>query len=156
MKEIQAQIRDTCPLCKQGFGQFLIPFDDVSRDELKNFKLFQIVSAKLKGIKKERSMLQLGTYWACCTLVADNTENKLLNTKARVDFHCRVETHFVDPDLIVVRKNGDVVFQYKSIAFKNLEHIEACRYFDRAFEIMADLLGVTPEKLVEMAKERMG
>ena len=155
MKELQAQIRDECPKCKQRFGRFLLPYGDESKDSANSYRPNQIVNAKVKGIKKERSIRQLNTYWAVCQTVADNTEDKQWGTKEKVDFQARVRTHFVDPNLLVVRGDGEVIFHYRSIAKKNLGHIEACRYFDQAFEVMAQFLGTDTKELVSMAKEQM-
>jgi len=125
-------------------------------DKVKAHKPNQIVRLKAYGTEKARSVPQLNTYFACCAETARNTENKRWNTKEKVDFQCRVNLHFVDPDLVVVKPNGDIQFSYRSISFKNLGHIDACGYFDRALEVMADFLDTTVEKLIEMAQSHMG
>ncbi len=125
---------------------------EISRE----YKQNQILRCKLYGVEKPRSVEQMNTYWATCQLVSENTENRLWSTKNKVDFQCRVELHFVDPDLVVVKPDGTVIFSYRSIAFVNLGHIEACGYFDRAFEVMAKFLGTTTDKLIEMVKDRIG
>lgn len=124
-------------------------------EKVKAYKPNQIVTIKVKGAKKPRSVLQLNTYWACCNTTAENTENVQWNTKEKVDFQCRVGLHFVNPDLVVVKPDGTVQFQYRSIAFKNLGHMAACNYFDRALEYQAKFLGCTVDQLVAMAKEGM-
>jgi len=156
MKEIFSQIRDACPICKQGFGLFFFPYNDDDREKSKTFKLFQIVRNQVYGIKKERSLKQLNTYWAACEFIGENTDWPRWNTKEKTDFQCRVGTHFVDPNLIVVKKDGSVHFSYRSIAFKNLEHIDACNYFDQAYGVMVDFWNashkekITSDELVEM------
>ena len=161
MKELFTQIRDSCPICKGNFGLFYLPFQDADREISKEFKLFQVVRAKIFGFKKERSLKQLGTYWSACQFITDSTENKQWNTKEKVDFRCRVGTHFVDPDLVVVKPDGAVQFSYRSIAFKNLGHIEATNYFSRAYDIMVDFWNAThkktigQEELIEMVKQSM-
>lgn len=140
MKELSVQLRE----------QILYPLSHEDREVLWNYKQNQILRCKLQGVKKPRSVRQLNLYWATCQIVADNTENKLWNTKEKVDFQCRVKQHFVDPDIISVLKDGTVIFNYRSISFANLAHIEACHYFDRAFEIMADFLGVDVDTLTNM------
>lgn len=138
MKEIFTQVRNTCPICNQSFGIFFMPHSDDDREKCKVYKLFQVVRSCIHGIKKPRSLVQLKTYWGVCGFIADNTEHKRWNTKDKVDFQCRVATHFVDPDLVVVKPNGEVAFHYRSIAFKNLSHIEACNYFQMAYDALAD------------------
>ena len=162
MKELFTQIRDSCPICKGKFGIFYLPFQGADREISKEFKLFQVVRHNIFGFKKQRSLIQLNTYWAACQFITDSTENKQWNTKAKVDFRCRVGTHFVDPDLVVVKKDGSVQFSYRSIAFKNIEHIEVTNYFSRAYDIMVDFWNAThkerigQEELIEMVKQAMG
>jgi|GEM_PF-2478251 len=155
MKEIQAQIRHACPICQGRFGGYMKPFGEESEEKLKEFKPNQIVNTRVSGTRKERSLRQLNTYWACCQTVADNTEDPGWNMKEKVDFVCRVQTHFVDPDLIFVRPDGTVQYGYRSIAFVNLAHIEACNYFDRAFAVMAKHLGISVDTLVEETQRNM-
>ena len=156
MIEIQTQIRNQCPVCRATFGPFYLPYGPESVDKTKEYRLNQIVNNKITGSTKERSLAQLGTYFAVCQAVADNTDHPRWNTKKKTDFQCRVETDFRDPDVVAVKKNGDVVFQYRSISFDNLKHIEACNYFDQAFAIMAKFLGVDVDTLIRMAKDNMG
>ena len=147
MKEISAQIKD-------DFGPLALhPFSDEDADILREYKLNQVVRVKISGVQKPRSVIQMRLYWATCKTVADNTDHKGWNTKDKVDFQCRVATHFVDKDTVVVKPDGEVVYKYRSIAFKNLPHIMANNYFDRAFQEMAKFLGVTVEKLLKSATD---
>ncbi len=146
MKELFVQIKNKA----------LIPTSEEDLEILHQYKPNQILRCRLYGVKKPRVLEQLNLYWAGCQLTSENTENKLWNTKEKTDFQCRVDQHFVDPDLVVVKADGTVVFSYRSIAFANLGHIEACNYFDRAFETMAKFLDVSVNELIEMIKERMG
>ena len=81
--------------------------------------------------------------------------------KNKVDFHCRVEIHFVDPNLIVAKPDGSFVFSYRSIAMKNLEHIECCNYMSQAYGIMADFWNathkekITTDELIGIVKQTM-
>ena len=159
LKEIFAQIHNRCPLCHQGFGLFFLPHTEDDTEKAKEFKLYQVVRNKVYGIKKQRSLKQLNTYWATCKFIADQTDHKQWNTKKKVDFQCRVACHFVDPDIIVVKPDGEVQFMYRSIAFKNLGHIEACNYFERAYGTMVDFwnathkIKITLSELVSMVIE---
>ena len=155
MIEIQSQLRDSCPICKSNFGTFLLPFGDEAKEKIKDFKPNQLVTDRITGTRKERSIRQLGTYWACCTLVAENSDNPQWNTKEKVDFGCRVSIHFVDPNLRAVRSDGTIVEHYMSISFANLKHMEACRYFDRAFDVMAQAMGCSVEELIKEAQSQM-
>ena len=149
MKEVFMQIRNSCPICKQGFGLFYLPFGDDDREKSKEFKLFQIVRNQIYGFKKERSLKQLNTYWRACQIVADNNGSPGWQTKEQVDFNLRVSLHFYDSDLIVAKPDGSIAFSYRSIAFKNLAHIEACSFFEKAFSLMADKLKITVDELLK-------
>lgn len=148
MKEIFTQIRDCCPVCKTTFGLFFLPYSNEDREKTKEFKPFQIVRSQVYGIKKPRSLEQLKLYWAACNFLANNTDYKDWNLKEKVDFHCRVAAHFVDPDLIVVKKDRSVVYSYRSIAFKNLGHMDACSFFSQAFGTMTDFWNATHKKQI--------
>jgi hypothetical protein len=145
VKEISAQVI--------GPGRFQAL--DMDMEAARAYKRNQIVQLRVKGTQKPRSVKQLNLYWKCCGLVAENTVNPMWNTKEKVDFQCRTGLHFVDPDLVAVKADGTVVFSYRSIAFRNLRHIESCKYIDRAIQHMADFLGCTAKQLIAMAKEGM-
>ena len=144
MKEIAVQLKD----------KVLHPFSEEDLEILKEYKQHQILKCRLQGVQKPRSYLQLKLYWSAARIVANNTDNKQWNTKDKVDFQCRVKLHFADPDTVVVKPDGTIAYKYRSIAFKNLSHIMACNYFDRAFEVMAKFLGITSEKLIEEVKSQ--
>ena len=125
------------------------PYSDEDVEKAKEYRPFQIVKSKTTGVKKPRSYKQLKTYFGCCRLVADNNDDPMWNTKEKVDFQCRVACHFVNPDLVAVKRDGTVVFKYRSISFANLGHIAACNYFERAFDVMAKKIGITVDVMME-------
>ena len=127
---------------------------DILKSEFKNYQLVRIKAYNV-GIKKERSITQLGLLHACFKLVADNTEDKRFNHPAKVKLACKVACHYVVPDIVVVKVDGTVIFQYRSFAFSELDHMEACNIFERCFEYMAKILKITKEKLIEEAQGRM-
>ena len=139
-------------ICLQKINGLPTLFSAEDKEKWDGYQDNQIVRAKITGIKKPRSYIQLKLYWTLCNTVADNTDDPMWNTKSKVDFQCRVGCHFVERDLIVVKKDGSIAFQYKSIAFANLGHIEATNYFERAFDLMAKKLGVTVDKLMEYSE----
>lgn len=154
MIEIPLQLRK-CPSCGLSYH----PYGDEAQEQAKAHKENQIVVGRLRGTEKARSLKQLNTYWAACTFIANTIEHGQWNTKEKVDFHCRVALHFVDPSLIVVKPDGSVQFHYRSISFKNLNSIEANNYFNRAYETMAACWNnyfkdnITGEKIVELTIE---
>jgi len=138
LKEIATVIKNNC----------LHPYSEEDLEILREYKPNQILRVKLTGVRKPRSYQQLKLYWSGCRLVSENTEDPHWNTKEKVDFQCRVHTHFVDPDTVVVKDNV-VIFNYRSISFANLGHIMACNYFDQAFKVMAKFLMVPVDTLME-------
>jgi len=127
---------------------------DIARQEFRDNQLVRLKAYSV-GAKKERSVTQLGLLHACFKLVSDNTENPMLNQPEKVKFACKVHTHFVDKDIVFVKPDNTVCFQYRSFSFATLDHMEACNIFERCFEYMSELLGVTKEKLIESAQEKM-
>ena len=145
MKDISAQIQN---------GQF-VPYSEVDKDIVKEYKQNEIVKLKITGVQKPRSVKQLGTYFAACKLLSENTDDPKWNDYKKVDWQLRNRLQFYDYDLTLVI-NGNVQFKVRSISFKNLKHAEACNYFDRAFELMAKFLGVDVDSFLEEVKNRCG
>ncbi len=129
----------------------LRPHSIEDEEEIKNLKENQIVKVKVTGVRKPRSYQQLKLYWSCCKKVSENTEDVNWDTYKKVDLQCRMRTKFFDDELTIVAGNK-VVFTPRSISFKNLKHIESCRYFDQAFEIMSNFLCVDVETLLHEGK----
>ena len=144
MKEIACQLRpEPC--------RHLMPFSDEDSEVLKDYKDHQILKVRLSGFKKPRSLIQLKLFWACCRTVSENTEDQHWNTAEKVAFQIKVALQFVDMSRTIVDSKGNVHLWYRSIAFKNLGHMEACRFFDRAFPIMAKKIGISVDKLLKNA-----
>lgn len=124
--------------------------------ELKSeYKTNQLVRVKTYsiGAKKEASILQSNLLHACLQLVAD--EGKRKSTLDKIKFACKVDLHFVKEDLVAVKKDGSIVFQYDTFSFKNFHKMNKLRIYDRAFEWCAEVLEITVEELIKEAKSRM-
>ena len=135
-------------------GDVLIPMADVSM-----LPYNQIVNVEISTIidKRERSYEQLCLYWVLCGIVADNTDDKDWDTKEKVDFQCKFAcrhikfwTYYDNP------KTGEKMLHIEmdSISFARLAHLEACHYFDQAFKLMADKIGITVDELTGEAENR--
>lgn len=144
MKEISAQI----------IKGFFVPHSEVDKDITAEFKPNEIVKLKIYGVQKQRSVKQLGLYFSGCKLLSENTDDPKWNNYRKVDWQLRNRLQFYDHDLTLVI-GGNVQFKVRSISFKNLKHIEACNYFDRAFDLMATFLGVDHDTLIGEIKSRM-
>lgn len=126
----------------------LRPFSEADAEALKGFHQYQPIRAKLYGVEKPRSYQQLKTYWGGCNVVADNLENM---TPEEVDFEVKVRLKHIKQFKII---NGVTIVEVDSISYARLAHLEACRYFDRAFPVLAGLIGVTVDELMKAIAER--
>lgn len=144
----------------------LVPFSPEDKELLSEFKENQVVIAKVSGTTKERSLRQMGTFFACCEYVATNvieydlsnpkfTNGSYWNTKSKAAFQMKVALHFVDESKTIVYQDR-IVFHYRSIGFKNLKHLDACFFFDRAFPLLASRLGMKEYDMINEAKLLMG
>jgi hypothetical protein len=137
----------------QRKGSTLVPFDAETLEELREFHENQTIRCKLYGVEKDRSYIQLKLYWQCCKLVAANNDDPEWQTKDAVDFQVRVELRFYKRDRIKVIGN-QVLFELRSISYKELPHIQACNYFDRALDVMSNKIGVDVKTLTRNAQEQ--
>lgn len=158
MIEIQTQLLSNCPLCGQNFGLFYLPHGDESVEESKKYKLNQILKSKFWGISKPRSVKQINTYFACCKLVSEMvSDHENIFTKEDIDFEIKTKVSKDHPAMIKRFKmiSGIMYIEPISIAFRNMRHLIACRFFDFAFPIMAEMVQMDSEELIEKAQEKM-
>lgn len=141
-----------------GVGNGFYPHSVEDREASREFKDNQIVRAKIQGVKKERSYRQLNTYWACCGFVAEQlSDHTKIWTKNDVDFTVKIRVAKENPAMIKRFKSVDgiVYMEPISISIPNLPHISACKYFDRAFPIMGEMVSIDAEKLIRETQARM-
>ena len=141
MKTIQAQY-------KNGV---LSPFSQEDKEKLSSFNDNQILVAKVSGTTKDRSIRQLRLFFACCRVVAENTEDIQWNSVDKVKNQVKVRLQFIDLNKSIV-VNGVFHPHYRSINFAELKHIEANKIFDQAFAVMAGFLGVGIQELLANAE----
>lgn len=130
---------------KNYSGYAYIPASDMDFSKSMECEPNKLLKAKMQTVRKPRSVQQLNAYFACCGKVADNTSNPDFNHKDKVDLQLRIKLGLIDYTLKV---DDRIHFVPKSISFKTLKHLEACNYFDRAFEVMSKFLGCTVEELL--------
>ena len=136
----------------------LHPYTDECKEALKKYKHNQILRAKIYGVEKERSYKQLNTYWACAGFVAEQVSDHLnITTRGGVDFETKVQSAQENPAIIKRFKEvgGITYMEPISIAIPNMNHIEACKYFDIAFKVMGNLVNMTAEELIRETQARM-
>jgi len=133
-------------LILQRKGHTLQPFDPESLESLKGYHENQPIKAKCTGIKKPRSYRQLKAYWKACEIVADNMSK--FTDKYDADWETRVQLRHIGRMTV----QGDkVMVECKSISYAELDHAEAMNFFDRAFRLHAEWIGVSKDELLEWA-----
>ena len=138
----------------QKKGKTLTCWNEEDIEELKDYKDNQLLRITVVGNDKQRSLTQMGTYRACCRLVADNTEDVGWDTESKVSDQSLIGAGWVD--YRIVTPDGNVIVKPKSISFKNMRAVEANNVLSKAFDVMATFLKVSQFELIEMAKESMG
>jgi hypothetical protein len=136
-----------------------MPHSDEDHEQTKAYKLFQVVKANVFGITKPRSLTQLRTYWAVCGVVSELVSDEH-NTfdKDDIDFEIKIQAAKKKPALIKRYKmvSGIVYMEHISISFENMKHLEACKFFDIAYPILGDMVGMEVDALIALAKSKMG
>jgi len=107
------------------------------------------------GAEKQRSVIQLNLLMASCQFFADNTENPQWDTKEKVKFQLKVATDFRDPNTVIVSPDGQIHFLYRSFSFAELKHMDACRIFERCYDILCHGLGMDLDDFITAVKSTM-
>jgi len=135
-------------LILQRKGSAFYPFDPESAETAKEYYENQPVRAKITGIKKPRSYQQLKAYWKSCEIVSENLERFV--DKYDADWETRVQLKHIGRMTV---QGNKVMVEVESISYSRLDHLEANRYFDRAFELHAKWLGISTDELFKQTKE---
>jgi hypothetical protein len=103
-----------------------------------------------------RSLHQLNLFYACAQLVSENTDDVNWNTKNKVVDQVKISQRWIKSWMhYTVGGKEHLHLELKSISFKDCPHLEACGFFTEAMKIMAGVIGVSEDKLVSLAQERM-
>ena len=137
----------------QRVGKALHPVGSDDAEALSEFKENQISVWKCveKGVKKQRSYRQFNLFHAALRVVAFNSEDMNWDTLPRAKLSLKVALNYIHDDSAVVMPDGRVLLNYRSFSFKDLNHMEANRVFDRSWPILATVIGTTEAKLLEAA-----
>lgn len=113
------------------------------------------VKTKGNSAIKQRSWQQFKLFHAAIRVVVTNTEEADWNTVAKAKLKLKVLLNYVNEDAIVYdEKKRQVVVQYRSFGYDALPHMEACDVFNRAWPILAGVIGITKQQLIEAAKSK--
>jgi len=143
MKEISFQKRN-------GVAVPYLPEDEEAWEE---FRENQITKHKVTGTTKERSWQQLKMLHAAIKTIVENTENNNWNTMEKAKLSLKVALNYYDPGVIIVDAQGNIHMRYRSFGYQDLQHMEACKLFDRAWPILADVIGITVDELLQEARK---
>lgn len=137
-----------CQIRKVAHVDVLVPYSDKDLELLKEYQSNQILRCKITGAEKPRSYEQLKMYWALCKVVSDNHPQDL--TPEDIDFEVKIKIAKHHPSMIRRFRSvdGTVFMEPISIAYANMKHLTACKFFDLAFPIMAEMIGVETEVLL--------
>ena len=120
-----------------------------------------------------RSIKQNNLYFACLGLMVENKSDEYIvvhvegaedvrdyiwSTKDKAHSQVRWACKYIDTDSIihVPAKNGSrLYFQLDSVSFAKSKQKKVNKYYDDAFQYMADSLGITVQELIEEAEKRM-
>lgn len=141
MIEVALQYRDNA----------FYPYSQEDLEASKEFRDNQIIKARLTGVKKERSYKQLKMFHGVLRTVAENARHPNWNSLPKAKFSLKVALNYVNEGVVAVDRQGTVHFSYRSFGYADLPHMEACNVFDRSWPILAKVLGITEEKLLENA-----
>ena len=140
----------------QKQSKALIPYRPEDDELLAELKDNQVIVLKVvsKGARKSRSFKQLSLVMAALRVVVANTENPNWDTVPKAKLSLKVALGYIDTDSAVVSPSGQVILNYRSFSYRDLGHMEATKLLDRAFPILAGVIGVDEEDLLQMAGDR--
>lgn len=129
----------------QWTGKMYAPFSIEDRDASKAFKPNQVVTLKVTGTKRPRSVQQNRWAHAIFRIVASNTEDPDWDTPEKVKRNVKMAMKFFKDDVIV--HGNKVFFELRSFAFDKMDQNEADVKYEEAKNICAKKLGVKSEAL---------
>jgi len=135
----------------------LKPQTETAKQILNQYAAGEVVAVSIPNAKP-RSLQQLNLYFALCEFVAHNMDDQNFNTKDKVNEQCKIHLRHVDTWYYYINeKTGEKTLNIKtkSISFTELDHLEACNYFDDAFKYFAELLNVELDELILNCKAQM-
>ena len=135
----------------QKNGSYWKPYEPESILESRNYVDNQVCEFSIKkaGAKKLRSLQQHGLYWGCITCLIRHEVRGIKSKKAMAEL-VKIEADQIDSIIIV---NGKPNIVTKSESFDKMNHAESVDFINTVLPVMADLLCVTEEQLIENWKE---
>jgi len=135
----------------QKNGSHWKPYEQESILESRNYKDNQVCEFSIKkaGAKKLRSLEMHRLYWGCVTCLTRHEVLGITSKKAMTEL-VKIKADQIDSIIIIDGKPNIVT---KSESFDKMNHAESVEFMEAVIPVMAELLKVTPEELVENWKE---
>lgn len=138
----------------------IIPEDDFQMEKIKKipFGELQIIEIKKIEDSKKRSYAQLSLFEKGSDLIAKETsfaDDPNWNTKEKVNEQIKIKCKFYECYFYYKNEKTGVEqlnIKTRSISYANLKHLDACSFFDDAFKIQADLVGLDKDDWVDYVK----
>jgi len=123
-------------------GPFLAPMDDDGLNAMAKISQGELVTVELT---RPRNGRWHNMYWHMCGLLLDNSEGEYGNTKEAVSSFLKIAMGHVGVD-------GEP----RSISFKSMEQTEFESFYSRVSDVVAGLLGTTPDEVREQIENLTG
>ena len=146
MKTIHTQIVKNT-YCKLA----LVPVSQEDIEALGTFKPNQILTNKVSGCRKRRSVLQNKWLHSIFRLVAQNIQDPDWDSPEKVKRNVKMAMKFFSDDVVV--SGNKVWFELRSFAFDALSQDEANHVYNEAKAVCAKKLGVSVESLEAEAQK---
>jgi len=134
-------------------GDTILPFSVEDLDAIRELPVQVAIRSKFAVARKQRSYQQLKLWRACCRTVAANTDDPNWDHYLKVAEQVKLILRYVKSWMVT--PDGTVHIVTQSLSYADLGHLEACRFFERAWPILADKIGVTVEQLLAETESEM-
>lgn len=136
---------DRAPVLLRRTRHGLSPVSSFDAERVEQIAMGQTVEV---AIKQRRSSQHQRLYWAVLGKVVENVEG--YPTSERLHDALKLALGYTTP---IRQVTGETVWLPDSTAFARMEQAEFKVFTDRAFRLLADMLGCDPLALVNEAKE---
>ena len=134
----------------------LVPFCEKATEHLDDFKVNQVVTTgKISGTTKVRSLKENNLYFKACAVFRELMMPDQRWEFTSVDLWFRNYLQYYDHKKTIVLPNGQVIFQVLPLNFSGCRESQANDYYNKAFQAMADFLGVEKDAFLDEVKGRM-
>lgn len=142
---------------QRGTADIWMPNTEEDLELTRTFKANQIIVCKITGgwNKKQRSFQQLSLLMAAIRVCVYQSRDPNWSTVKKAKMALKYGIGYFDEESQYYHKDLDLVITKPgSFSYDSLDHMDACKVFDKAFMFMADHLGIPVEQLIDHAMRR--